>query len=158
MYNKLKFYFTYAYVNDLKLAYFKKEIISLFKNDDPLSNYDFQLNNIYYIHLFLPNGKIIGKLPFKLLSLEDKEDVIKEIYIQLYPFIYEYLKSVQHGELYMNLAPYKFIFLFDLFYDSQYFKFIEFPSYIGLYISVQEEYEINIKNLSLNKDLYNNKT
>jgi hypothetical protein len=154
MYNKLKFYFTYTHVNDLNLAFFKKEITSPFKNNDPLYNYDFQLNYVYYIHLFLPSGKIIGKLPFKLLSLEDKEDVIEDIYIHLYPFIDKYLKSVQYGDLYMNLAPYKPIFLLELFYLSHYFKFTEFPSYIGLYISLQEEYNINTKDLTSNRDLY----
>jgi hypothetical protein len=154
MYNKLKFYFTYAHVNDFNLTFFKREIISLFKKDDPLYIYDFQLNHVYYIHLFLPSGKIIGKLPFKLLSLEDKEDVIEDIYLYLYPFIDEYLKSVQYGDLYMNLAPYKFIFLLDLFYIPQYFQFTEFPSYVGLYISLQEECKIDTKNLSWSKNFY----
>ena|SRR5271154_746054 len=154
MYNKLKSYFTYAHVKDLNLTFFKREIISLFKNDEPLSNYDFQLNHVYYIHLFLPSGKIIGKLPFKLLSLEDKEGVIENISIYLYPFIDEYLKSVQYGDLYMNLAPYKFIFLLDLFYIPQHFQFTEFPPYIGLYISLQEECEIDTKNLSWSKNFY----
>jgi hypothetical protein len=154
MYNKLKFYFTYVHVNDLNLAFFKKEIINIFRNDDSLYNYNFKLNNLYYIHLFLPSGKIIGKLPFKLLSLEDKEDIIEDIYIYLYPFINDYLRNVQYGNLYMNLAPYNYLFLLDLFYLSQYFKFIEFPSYIGLYISTQEEYEINTKDLSSTKNFY----
>jgi hypothetical protein len=56
----------------------------------------------------------------------------------------------------MKLAPYKSIFLLDLFYVSQYFKYIEFPYYIGLYIyiSVQEKCNINSKDLSSSKDFY----
>lgn len=70
----------YFHVNDINLGNFKKEVVSVFKNNDPIYKYDFQINSTYYLHLFHPNGLIIKKLPFKLLSVEDNEDIIEDLF------------------------------------------------------------------------------
>jgi hypothetical protein len=128
MSNKLNFYLIYLHINDLNLANVKDEIISIFRNDDPIYKYDFQVNSIYYLHLFQPNGIIIGRLPLKLLSVEDYEDNIEDLFLDLLPCVDKYLESL----------------------ETQ--KFPECPSYIGVYISALPENIIDPKELVLFKD------
>ena len=118
----------YFHLADFNLFTFKEEILSLFRNDDPLYKYDFQLNSLYYIHLFLPDGEIIGNLPFKLLSLNDKEDIIEDFYLDLLPHMGVYLKG------------------------QEVLEDIEYPYYIGLYINIKPEDKINPKDLLVCKD------
>lgn len=95
MYDKLNFYLNYFHVNDFNQVNFKKEVISIFQDNDPIYKYSFQLNSPYYLHLFQPNGVIINKLVFRLLSLSDDEDIIEDIYLDLYPSVNVYLKSLE---------------------------------------------------------------
>jgi hypothetical protein len=118
----------YFHLHDFNLKNFKDEIISLFKNNDPLYKYDFQLNSVYYIHLFLPSGEIIGNLPFKLLSIDDNEDLIEDFYLDLLPDMDIYLRGLEVLE------------------D------IEYPYYIGLYINIKPEDKINPEDLLQYKD------
>lgn len=63
------------------LENFRINLISLF-NDN--SVYDFQLGVIYYIYLFDSNSKTIGiQIPFKLLSLDDKDKLIEKLYNEI---------------------------------------------------------------------------
>lgn len=88
MYNTtLNFYLMYFHLNDFNLKNFKEEVISLFKNDDSTYKYNFQVKSIYYMHLFLPSGEIIVTLPFKLLIIEDKENLLEDLYKDLFPYI-----------------------------------------------------------------------
>jgi len=118
----------YFHIYDLSLSNFRDEIISIFKNNDPIYKYDFQVSSIYYLHLFQPNGFIIGKLPLKLLSTEDNEDTIEDLFLDLLPCVNKYLKSLEEQEI------------------------IEFPSYIGIYVSAYAESRIDPKELALIKD------
>jgi len=118
----------YFHVNDINLGNFKKEVVSVFKNNDPIYKYDFQINSTYYLHLFHPNGLIIKKLPFKLLSVEDNEDIIEDLFWDLFPYIDKHLKNLEEQQ------------------------FPEFPSYLGIYINVLPEYKINPKELASIKD------
>jgi hypothetical protein len=126
--NTLKFYMVYFHINDFNLINFREEIISIYKNNDPIYDYDFQVNSLYYLHLFQPNGLIIGRLPIKLLSVKDYEDVIEDLFLDLLPYIDKYLKRLETQE------------------------FPEFPSYIGMYVSALPEDTINPKELVLIKD------
>lgn len=128
MYNKLNFYLMYFHINDFNLNNFRDEIISLFKNNDPIYNYDFQVNNTYYIHIFTPSGEVISKLTFELLSINDEEDIIEDFYFNLFPDLDVYLKGLE------VLEP------------------IEYPNYIGLYISLYSEDKLNPEDLLSNKD------
>jgi len=119
---KLKFYFVYFHPEDLTLFGFKKEVISLFK--DPL--YEFSINNLYYIHLFDFNARIIGKFPFKLFSLNDNEDCMEDYYNKLVAYVSIHLKN------------------------REYCSYTE--SLIGLYISVVNEEKIDPKYLSFQKE------
>jgi len=76
----------------------------VFKNDE----YSFELRSIYYIHLITLNNKIIGKLPFKLLSIKDDEDILEDYYNKLYSYLDTYLSNLQ---------------------------FKDYPCYIGIYLS-----------------------
>jgi hypothetical protein len=109
-------------LQDLTFIGFKREILLIFKN--PL--YEFNLNNLYYIHLFEPDGTIIGKLPFRLFSLNDDEDCIEDYYNKLVIFMSKYLDRKK-----------------DL---------ISTGSYVGLYISTISENEINTKHLYFQKE------
>lgn len=124
MYNTiLPFYFMYFHWEDFNLFNFKTEIISIFTNKNPkyLYKYDFHLDCVYYIHLFESNNnKIICKLPFKLFSLNDNEDIIEDYYNKLLPSIDTYFSK---------RSDYKY------------------PSYVGLYISRYNEEIINPKKL-----------
>jgi len=128
MYNKLNFYLMYFHVNDFNLKNFKDEIINLFKNNNPIFSYDFIPKYTYYIHIFTPSGEVIAKLAFELLSIEDKEDLIEDFYLDLLPDLDIYLRGLE------VLEP------------------IEYPSYIGLYISLLSEDKIYPNNLMLKKD------
>jgi hypothetical protein len=120
----------YFHINDFNLRNFREEIVSLFQNDDPIYNYDFQVYSIYYIHLFLPSGEIISRLPFRLFSLKDNEDIIEDIYLSLLPDVDIYLTGLEVIE------------------------YIEYSSYIGLYISKHPEEAIKPKDLIEYKDKY----
>lgn len=122
----------YFHLYDFNLKNFRDEIISLYKNDDPLYIYDFQTNSTYHLHLFLPSGEVISKLPFKLLSAEDKEDLLESIYLDLLPDMDVYLRGLEVLE------------------------YFEYPSYIGLYISSMPEDRIKPKDLVEHKDKYLN--
>ena len=118
----------YFHLNDFNLKNFRDEIISLFRDNNPLFNYDFMLKNTYYIYIFAPSGEVIGKLAFELLSTDDKEDLIEDFYLDLVPDLDIYLKGLE------VLEP------------------IEYPNYIGLYISLFSEDKLNSKDLILKKD------
>jgi hypothetical protein len=115
----------YFHVGDFSLSTFKEEIISLFNNKDPL--YNFHTDVKYYIHLFEgSNGKIIDKVPFILYSVVDHEDLIEDYYNELLPKM-------------------------DTYYSS--FKDIEYPPYIGLYISLKNEDILNPNYLLEQKEI-----
>ena len=120
----------YFHINDFNLRNFREEIIYSFRNDDPIYNYGFQVNSIYYMHLFLLSGEIISRLPFKLFSVEDNEDLIEDIYFSLLPDVDIYLTGLEVLEN------------------------IEYPNYIGLYISKRPEEVINPKDIVEYKDKY----
>jgi hypothetical protein len=122
----------YFHINDINLGYFKKEITSIFRNDNPLYKYDFQLDHLYYIHLFQPNGFIIGSLSFKLLNIEDNEDIIGDLFLDILPLIGKYLKDLDEKEL------------------------LEFSYYIGLCVNKQPENKIKPKELAFIKDKHLN--
>jgi hypothetical protein len=122
----------YFHINYLNLGNFKEEILSIFQNTDPIYEYDFQINCLYHLHLFQPNGCIIIKLPLVILSIEDNEDIVEDIFLDLFPYMNKYLKSLEEQE------------------------FPEFPSYIGIYVSALPEEKIAPKKLALIKDEYLN--
>ncbi len=121
---KLSFYIMYFHINNINLFNFKNEIISLYENKNLL--YNFHTNYLYYIHLFEPSGIIICNSPFNLLSLNDKEDIIEDYYNKLISYIDVYLRNL---------------------------KDFEYPSYIGLYISLYRENKINPSNLIEQKQI-----
>jgi len=110
MCNEKLFYLKYFHIRNFDLTFFKEEILLIFGNKHPLYRCNFHVNTVYIIHLFLPNGRIIGKVPFKLLSVKDDEDLIEDIYFDLYVYLDKYLKSIQHEDTYMEFSPYKHIF------------------------------------------------
>ena len=118
----------YFHINDLNLGNFKEEITSIFLNNDPIYEYDFQINSLYFLHLFQPSGLIIDKLPFELLSVEDYEDTIEDLFLDLLPSVDKYLKYLEEQE------------------------FPEYPSYVGIYVSAKPEDKIDPKELALVKD------
>ena len=156
MYDKLNFYLNYFHVNDFNQVNFKKEVISIFQDNDPIYKYSFQLNSPYYLHLFQPNGVIINKLVFRLLSLSDDEDIIEDIYLDLYPSVNVYLKSLER----INWNRYFFeqgMFNTERELNNLDFnKFITYPSYIGLYISSWSEDNLRPKDLASIKENYKN--
>jgi hypothetical protein len=132
VYNKLNFYFSYFHIYSFNLGNFKEEVLFAFNNNDPVYKYDFQIDKKYYLHLFQANGIIINKIPFILLSLNDDEDIIEDLFLDLLPSIDKYLKSLEEKEIPV------------------------FPSYIGIYISIYSEDKINPKELAFIKDKYLN--
>lgn len=131
MYNtSLNFYLTYFYLADFSLLNFKEEVFSLFKNDLQSTDlYNFHLKTTYYMHLFLPSGEIISKLPFELLTTDDKEDLLEDYYLHFLPHIDNYYKNIEvNGETF----------------------------YMGLYISSILEDKLDPKALLLEKEVYFN--
>lgn len=128
MYNTaLNFYLVYFHLLDFNLKNFKEEIISLFKNDDPKYKYNFHLNTTYYMHLFLPNGDIINTLPFILFSINDKEDVLEDLYRNLLPTIDKHFSYLEYDDV---------------------------TCYMGLYISSVKENKLSPKSLFLQREMY----
>lgn len=120
----------YFYLADFTFPSFKKEVISLFKNDlqsTDLYKYNFFLKTTYYMHLFLPNGEIINKLPFELKTIDDKENLLKDYYKNLLSYI-------------------------DIYYKNKAVK--KRTSYIGLYISSRPEDNLNPQFLILERERY----
>lgn len=128
MYNTaLNFYLVYFHLFDFNLKNFKEEVISPFRNDDPKYKYNFQLNTAYYMHLFLPNGDIINTLPFLLLSVNDKEDILEDLYRNLLPILDKYFSYLEYNDV---------------------------TNYMGLYISSVKENKLNPKTLFLQREIY----
>ena len=117
---QLYFYLMNFYLKDFILSHFKNEILMLFNNEDPL--YYFDKSNNYNIYLLDSKGKILCKLPFKLYSLNDKEDIIEDVYNMIIDALQNYLSS----------------FVYD-----------EYPSNIVLYISICDVNALDIESLWL---------
>src|ERR1700739_3773572 len=115
---QLSFYLMYFRLEDFILNNFKNEILMLFNNEDPL--YYFNISNNYNIYLFDIKHKILCKLPFKLHSLNDQEDIIEDSYNLIIDVLNNYLSSYSGSE---------------------------YPLYIGLYISTCNVKELDIESL-----------
>ncbi len=81
------------YLKNFNFINFKKEILFLF---DPLNKkYGFDLDSIYFLYLTEPNGTIVMKLPFKLSSLEENENIIHSSYMAINCYLDQYVgKSI----------------------------------------------------------------
>ena len=90
---QLYFYLIKLNIKDFNLINFKQEILLLFSNENPL--YYFDITITYNIYIFGPEGNILCKLPFKLYSLGDKEDVIEDAYNMLLESLKDYLSSLE---------------------------------------------------------------
>jgi hypothetical protein len=120
---QLSFYLKNFYIKDFILENFKDEVLGLFSNKDPL--YYFNISYNYNIYLFEPDGKVLCKLPFKLYSIHDKEDIIEDSYNMIFECLSEYLAKFSEGD---------------------------YPLYIGLYIGMINTSELDILSLWFQRD------
>lgn len=114
--NRVKFDLVPFYLKGFNLESFRHEIINLFDNK---AFYDFQIGIIYYVHLVDTNGKVFSVVPFKLLSVNDKEELIvgcyNEIVIDLgkYSAIRKYIKRILIYISVDQVNEIKFEYLYD---------------------------------------------
>jgi len=96
MLKKIEFNLLYFNVRSLDIVLFRKEFIDMF-NDN--INYEFRTNFTYYLNLlntpsyFMNKNNSLAIIPFTLISKEDKEEYIEELFFQLYPFLQKILKD-----------------------------------------------------------------
>jgi hypothetical protein len=77
---KLNFYFTYLNLNKLDLLTFRSKVLYPFNYNNI---YEFHIGNIYYIYLYDSYGNILFITPFQLLTNNDSEDIIEDLYRKL---------------------------------------------------------------------------
>ncbi len=87
MLNKKNSYLIFFCLEDLHLEEFHMHIKPLYNN----KVYAFEIGVTYYIHGFDATGKVFSKIPFKLISLDDKEETIGDYYDSLLKDIDKYL-------------------------------------------------------------------
>lgn len=96
MLKKIEFNLLYFNVRSLDIVFFRREFINMF-NDN--INYEFKTNFTYYLNLldapsyFMTNSNSLAMIPFLLVSKDDKEEYIEELFFQLYPFLQKILKD-----------------------------------------------------------------
>jgi len=77
------------YFKNFNFIDFKKEILSLLNSSD--KKHGFDIESIYFLYLIEPNGAIVMKLPIKLSSLENNENVIISSYTAINCYLDQYI-------------------------------------------------------------------
>jgi hypothetical protein len=87
------------YLNNFNFINFKKETLFLF---NPVNKIDgFDIKSVYFMHLTESNGEIIMKFPFRLLTLNDNENTILNLYMAINCCLDQYIGN----SLLFNLNP-----------------------------------------------------
>lgn len=115
---QLYFYLINFRLEDFILNIVKNEILMFINNKDPL--YYFNILDNYNIYLFDSKNKILCKLPLKIYSLNDQENIIENSYNTIINILNDYLSNLPEKE---------------------------YPSYVGLYISTCNIKELDIESL-----------
>lgn len=126
-----KQYYSYYFpLRKFDLFNFKKEVLKLFYPINNLEDSRIHLyhscftlgeNSLYYAYLLDINGDIICRIPFKLLSLDDKEDLIEDVFNLLSFNLCEYLGELKgiinpdYVGLYISNIPEEFLYYEDIF-------------------------------------------
>jgi hypothetical protein len=77
------------HLSNLNFIVFKKEILFLFNPKNKIKG--FNTNSVYFLHLAEPNGAIVMKLPFRIISFEDADNVILNLFVTISCYLDHYI-------------------------------------------------------------------